>query len=73
MVYHRQLDAAMGPVLRFLGTSLDTSSAVHWSGLLVYLAIGVLCFEWSRRRFALQWNAVHQSMEDERLRAAVTP
>ena len=73
MVYHRQLDAAMGPVLRFLGTSLDTSSAAHWSGLLVYLGIGVLFFEWSRRRFALQWNAVHQSMEDERLRAAATP
>ncbi len=73
MVYHRQLDAAMGPVLRFLGTSLDTSSAAHWSALVAYLAIGGLCFEWSRRRFALQWNAVHQSMEDERLRAAVTP
>ena len=73
MVYHRQLDAAMGPVLRFLGMALDTSSAVHWSGLLVYLTLGVLGFEWSRRRFALQWDAVHQSMEDERLRAAVTP
>ena len=73
MVYHRQLDAAMGPVLRFLGMALDTSSAVHWSGLLVYLALGVLGFEWSRRRFALQWDAVHQSMEDERLRAAMTP
>ena len=73
MVYHRQLDAAMGPALRFLGMALDTSSVAHWSGLLVYLATGVLCFEWSRRGFALQWNAVHQSMEDERLRAAVTP
>ena len=73
MVYHRQLDAAMGPVLRFLGMALDTSSAVHWSGLLVYLALGVLGFEWSRRRFALRWDAVHQSMEDERLRAAMTP
>jgi branched-chain amino acid transport system permease protein len=73
MVYHRQLDAAMGPVLVFLGMGLDTSSAVHWSGLLVYLTLGVLGFEWSRRRFALQWDAVHQSMEDERLRAAVTP
>ena len=73
MVYHRQLDAAMGPVLGFLGMALDTSSAVHWSGLLVYLALGVLGFEWSRRRFALQWDAVHQSMEEERLRAAMTP
>ena len=73
MVYHRQLDAAMGPVLRFAGIALDTSSAAHWSGLLVYLAAGALCFEWSRRRFALQWNAVHQSMEDERLRAAAMP
>ena len=71
MVYHRQLDAAMGPVLVFLGMGLDTSSAVHWTGLLVYLALGVLGFEWSRRRFALQWDAVHQSMEDERLRAAM--
>ena len=73
MVYHRQLDAAMGPVLGFLGMALDTSSAVHWSGLLVYMALGVLGFEWSRRRFALQWDAVHQSMEEERLRAAMTP
>ena len=73
MVYHRQLDAAMGPVLRFLGMGLDTSSAVHWFGLLVYLSLGMLGFEWSRRRFALQWDAVHQSMEDERLRAAMTP
>jgi len=73
MVYHRQLDAAMGPVLRFAGMALDTSSAAHWSGLLVYLALGVLCFEWSRRRFALQWSAVHQNMEDERLRAAAMP
>jgi branched-chain amino acid transport system permease protein len=73
LVYHRQLDASMGPVLVFLGMGLDTSSAVHWTGLLVYLALGVLGFEWSRRRFALQWDAVHQSMEDERLRAAMTP
>jgi branched-chain amino acid transport system permease protein len=73
MVYHRQLDAATGPVLRFLGMALDTSSTVHWSGLLVYLAIGVTGFEWSRRRFALQWSALHQSMEDERLCAATAP
>jgi branched-chain amino acid transport system permease protein len=73
MVYHRRLDAAMGPTMRFLGLVLDTSSAAHWSGLLVSLAIGMLCFEWSRRRFALQWNAVHQSMEDERLRAELAP
>ncbi len=73
MVYHRQLDAAMGPVLRFLGMALDTSSALYWSGLLAYLALGVSGFEWSRRRFALQWGEVHQSMEDARLRAAMTP
>ncbi len=73
MVYHRQLDAAMGPVLVFLGMGLDTSSAVHWTGLLLYLALGVLVFEWSRRRFALQWDAVHQSIENERLRAAMAP
>jgi branched-chain amino acid transport system permease protein len=73
MVYHRQLDAAMGPVLRFLGLALDTSSALHWSGLLVYLGVAIASFEWTRRRFALQWNVQHQHMEDERLRAAMQP
>jgi branched-chain amino acid transport system permease protein len=73
MVYHRQLDAAMGPVLRFLGLALDTSSALHWAGLLVYLGVAITSFAWTRRRFALQWNVQHQTMEDERLRAAMQP
>jgi branched-chain amino acid transport system permease protein len=73
MVYHRQLDAAMGPVLRFLGLALDTSSALHWAGLLVYLVVAITSFAWTRRRFALQWNVQHQTMEDERLRAAMQP
>jgi branched-chain amino acid transport system permease protein len=73
MVYHRQLDAAMGPVLRFLGLALDTSSVLHWSGLLVYLGVAIRSFAWTRRRFALQWNVQHQIMEDERLRAATAP
>jgi len=73
MLYHHRLDAAMGPNFRFLGLGLDTSSVAHWSGLLVYLAIGALCFERSRRSFALQWGAVHQSLEDERLRADPAP
>ena len=73
MVYHRQLDAAMGPMLRFLGMALDTSSAAHWCGLLVYLVIGISGFEWSRRRFALRWDVQQKRLEDERLSAAVAP
>jgi branched-chain amino acid transport system permease protein len=73
MVYHRQLNAAMGPVLRFLGMALDTSTAAHWCGLLSYLFIVVSGFEWSRRRFALQWDMQQKRLEDERLRAAVAP
>jgi branched-chain amino acid transport system permease protein len=53
MVYHRQLDAAMGPVLRFLGTSLSTSSAAPCSGMLACLAIEVLISAWSRTRLGL--------------------
>jgi len=73
MVYHRQLDAAMGPVLRFLGLALDTSSALHWCGLLVYSGAAITSFAWTRRRFAMQWNVQQQTMEDERLRAAMQP
>ena len=73
MVYHRQLDAAMGPMLRFLGMALDTSSAAHWCGLLVYLVIGISGFEWSRRRFALRWDVQQKRLEDERLSADVAP
>jgi hypothetical protein len=63
----------MGPVLRFLGLALDTSSALHWCGLLAYSGAAITSFAWTRRRFAMQWNVQQQTMEDERLRAAMQP
>lgn len=67
MVYHRQLNAAMGAQLRFLGATIDTASPVHWCSLGVVLLVAAGFFEWARKRFALQWDAAQQAIEQARL------
>jgi branched-chain amino acid transport system permease protein len=47
MLYHRQLHAALGPVLRRAGLHLDTSQALPWGIALALLAAGWLI---ARRR-----------------------
>ncbi|MCW7541313.1 branched-chain amino acid ABC transporter permease [Aquabacterium sp. A7-Y] len=65
MVYHRQLDAAMGPELRFLGLTLNTASAVSWLGVAALFAVGLGVFELARRRFARAWNQIQEDIEKE--------
>lgn len=63
MVYHRQLNAALGSGLRFLGLSLDTASADCWVGALLVCATGAALFELVRRQFAQDWQSVQTAME----------
>lgn len=60
MTYHVQLNAAMGPHLRFLGTTLDTSSTIAWTGAAVLVGCGLVIFEVVRRRFQRQWARAHE-------------
>ena len=52
MIYHMQLNEALGPVLSFLGIELNVKSAASWLGTVVVALIGVGLFELTRKRFA---------------------
>ncbi len=58
MVYHVQLDDALGPTMRFLGVQLDTKSAASWGGAALLALVGAALFEAARRRFSRRWSDV---------------
>jgi branched-chain amino acid transport system permease protein len=65
MVYHMQLNEALGPNMKFLGATLNTRSFDAWFGACMVLAVGVLLFEVTRRQFVLQWGKVQEDIEKE--------
>jgi len=58
MVYHVQLNEALGSTLKFMGVELDTKSVASWAGALVTAVAGLVPFELTRRRFAVRWGEV---------------
>jgi len=58
MVYHVQLNEALGSTLKFMGVELDTKSVASWAGALVTAVVGLVPFELTRRRFAVRWGEV---------------
>jgi len=65
MVYHLQLNAAMGPELTFMGGTLNAHGASSWFGALYVTATGVALFELCRREFARQWGQANEEIEEE--------
>ena len=65
MVYHRQLNAALGPDLRYLGATLNTDSVNTWVGAVFVMLVGVGLFELTRREFARQWGDTQGEIEKE--------
>lgn len=65
MVYHLQLNAALGPQLSFLGVGLDAKSVSSWLGSTVVMLIGAALFEWLRRKFSQSWGSVQEKIEAE--------
>jgi branched-chain amino acid transport system permease protein len=63
MVYHLQLNEAMGPVMRFMGVELDAKSLGSWMGALALSGVGFVLFEITRRRFAGHWGEVQGQIE----------
>ena len=62
MIYHLQLNAATGPDVAFAGVVLHTNQASAWLIALALLVLGLLCFEWSRKRFMVQWGQIQTEM-----------
>jgi branched-chain amino acid transport system permease protein len=65
MVYHMQLNQAVGPELTFLKISLNTKNASSWVGAIAVMLLGLSVFEFTRRRFAVQWGLAQEYIENE--------
>jgi branched-chain amino acid transport system permease protein len=65
MVYHRQLGAAMGPELSFLGVRLNSSGFDSWFGAAMVMLVGMGLFEITRRHFAHDWSEIQTDIEKE--------
>ncbi len=65
MVYHVQLNAALGPEMKFLGATLDTGSADTWFGAVFVLLTGAGLFELARRVFVHEWGETQAEIEKE--------
>jgi len=65
MVYHLQLNQALGPELSFMGVKLNAKSVDSWFGAAFLLAVGVALFELTRRQFVREWDAIQEWIEKE--------
>jgi len=65
MTYHLQLNAALGPVMTFLGATLDATALSSWFGAGFVLLTGIGLFELCRRQFMQQWGQIQEQIEHE--------
>lgn len=65
MIYHIQLNSALGPVVTFLGARLNTQSPDTWAGAIFLLVTGIGLFEVVRRSYKRQWDAIQEDIERE--------
>jgi branched-chain amino acid transport system permease protein len=65
MVYHQQLNAALGPKMPFMGATIDASSVNSWFGAVFVMLTGVALFELVRRHFRRQWGEIQEYIEKE--------
>ncbi len=65
MVYHLQLNEALGPELKFMGATLNAKGFDSWFGACFVLVVGMAMFELTRRQFARQWGQTQEEIEKE--------
>ena len=70
MVYHLQLNSALGSELRFLAMSLDAKGVDSWFGAIFVMLTGLGLFALCRRQFALEWGRIQEDIEKEIKRRA---
>jgi len=65
MVYHRQLNEALGPELKFMGATLNSAGLDAWFGAGFLIVIGVALFELVRRQYVHEWGKIQEDIEKE--------
>ncbi|WP_431261190.1 branched-chain amino acid ABC transporter permease [Roseateles chitinivorans] len=65
MLYHLQLNEALGPKMTYLGVALDAKSVESWFGAGFVLFTGLGLFELVRREFRAEWDRAQEEIEKE--------
>ena len=65
MVYHLQLNVALGPEMPFLGTTLNAQSVNSWFGAVFVMLTGLGLFEVCRRQYVREWGEIQEHIEKE--------
>ncbi|MGE8400242.1 MAG: branched-chain amino acid ABC transporter permease [Delftia tsuruhatensis] len=64
MIYHLQLNAALGPQVSFMGVQLDTSSASTWTVAVAVFVVGLGLLEVARRWCLRRWERIQEEIEE---------
>jgi len=64
MIYHLQLNAALGPQVSFMGVQLDTSSASIWTVAVAIFVVGLGLLEVARRWCLRRWERIQEEIEE---------
>jgi branched-chain amino acid transport system permease protein len=65
MVYHLQLNEALGPNMKFLGATVNAKGFDAWFGACFILVVGLVMFELVRRQFVREWGTAQEEIERE--------
>ncbi|MFN7195937.1 MAG: branched-chain amino acid ABC transporter permease, partial [Hylemonella sp.] len=65
MIYHLQLNIALGPQLQFLGIPLNAHAPDHWFGAIFVTLTGLGLFELVRRHYVREWGQIQEDIEKE--------
>ena len=65
MIYHLQLNEALGPELSFMGATLNARAFTSWCGAGFVLLTGLGLFELCRRQFRRQWETIQEEIEHQ--------
>jgi len=65
MVYHLQLNSALGNNLKFMGIVLNAKGVDSWFGSVFIMLTGLGLFEAMRRHFLIEWGDIQIEIEQE--------
>ncbi|OWQ93392.1 branched-chain amino acid ABC transporter permease [Roseateles aquatilis] len=65
MLYHLQLNEALGPQMHYLGLAFNARSVESWFGAGLVLVTGLGLFELLRRQFKAEWDKAQEEIEKE--------
>jgi branched-chain amino acid transport system permease protein len=65
MIYHLQLNAALGDTLKFMGVTLNAKGIDSWVGSALVMLTGLGLFEVTRRHYLHEWGLIQTDIEKE--------